>query len=190
LIEQFDFEKVNKSGAVFDLEKLDWINGAYIRKLSLEDLFARISEYLPEESKNKPKEFILKVLKLEQERLKKLSEIGERVQYFFREPKYDPVLLVWKKGSREGTRSGLESLKEFLTSLDLDEFTKDNLETKIKKFISKKNLSTGEVLWPLRVALSGLDASPGPFEIMDAFGTLPDGKEIILARITNAINFL
>jgi glutamyl-tRNA synthetase len=189
LVEQFGFEKVNKAGAVFDLEKLDWINGMYIRKLSIEDLFARISPWLPQTS-SQPKEFVEKILKLEQERLKILSEIGERVTYFFHEPAYDHTLLVWKKGSRESTKANLEKLRGFLANLDPAEFTKENLESKIKNFISENNLTTGEVLWPLRVALSGMEASPGPFEIMDAFAALPNGKEIILQRLENASNSL
>ncbi|MBX4204591.1 MAG: glutamate--tRNA ligase [Candidatus Doudnabacteria bacterium] len=193
LIEVFGFDKVNKSGAVFDLDKLDWINGLYIRKLTIEDLFARISRYLTEagiDLGKYPQEFIFKVLNLERERLKKFSEIGERVQYFFKEPEYGPALLIWKKGSREGTKTSLAKLSEYLKSLDQSEFNTGNLESKIKSWIAEDNLTTGEVLWPLRVALSGLAASPGPFEIMDAFGVLPEGKEIILKRIQNASNLL
>lgn len=189
LIEQFSFDKVNKAGAVFDLEKLDWINGLYIRRMPIEDLFNRLSGYLKSagiEFEKYPKDFLYRVLKLEQERLKKLSEIGERVQYFFQEPEYDPALLVWKKGNAVTTKSNLEKLGEFLSGLEASEFTKDNLESKIKTFITENGFSTGEVLWPLRVSLSGLEASPGPFEIMDAFGILPDGKQKILDRIQTA----
>lgn len=190
LIEQFGFDKVNKSGAVFDLEKLDWINGTYIRKLDIEDLYNRIAPFLTLagiDFGNYPLEFIHKILTLEQERLRKLSEIGERVQYFFKDPSYDPALLVWKKGSGESVKSNLAKLKEFLSGLDQSEFTKENLESKIKFWIEENGLKTGEVLWPLRGALSGLEASPGPFEIMDAFATLPNGKDIILQRMDIAI---
>lgn len=193
LVEQFDFSRVNKSGGVFDLEKLDWINGTYIRKLDLDDLYNRIAPFLTLANIDfgkYPKEFILKILTLERDRLRKLSEIGERVQYFFHQPEYDPTLLVWKKGSAESTKSNLEKLKEFLSTLDHKEFTKDNLESKIKAWIAENKLVTGEVLWPLRVALSGMEASPGPFEIMDAFGVLEDGVDIIKQRIEAAANKL
>ena len=80
----------------------------------------------------------------------------------------------------------LNALQVFLQSLPPDQFKKETLETEIKKFIESSGLKTGEVLWPLRVALSGLEASPGPFEIMDAFGVLPNGKEIILSRVNKA----
>ncbi len=182
LIREFSLEKINKSGAVFDWEKLDWFNSMYIRKLTAEELFEKIKPFLPETA-SQPKEFVLKILKLEQERLKKLSEIGERVKYFFDEPLYDPTLLVWKKSEPSVIKENLKKLYEFLQSNPTDEAT-------IKKFIETNNLKNGEVLWPLRVALSGLEASPGPFEIMDAFQSLPNGKEIILSRIQKACDKL
>jgi glutamyl-tRNA synthetase len=182
LIEQFSFDKVNKSGAVFDLEKLDWINGLYIRKMKPEELLIKIAKHLPQ-VENFPKSFILKILKLEQERLKKLSEIGERVKYFFEEPKFEAALLIWKKSDKETIQTNLQKLYEFLQSTDPS-------EENIKKFIGENKLKTGEVLWPLRVALTGMEASPGPFEIIDAFMALPDGKEIVLSRIKAAVNTL
>ncbi len=193
LTEQFSFDKVNTAGAIFDLEKLDWINGIYIRKLDIVDLFARIAPFLTLagiEFGKFPKEFIWKILKLEQERLKKLSEIGDRVQYFFKDPEYDPALLLFKKGTKESSKSNLNLLLNLLRNLEPKDFSKDRIEKILKDFITEKSLTTGEVLWPLRVALSGLDASPGPFEIMDAFSVLENGKEIIVKRLQNAINKL
>jgi glutamyl-tRNA synthetase len=84
----------------------------------------------------------------------------------------------------------LENLQIFLQSLPPEKFTKQILEAEIKKYIESNNLKTGEVLWPLRVALTGAEASPGPFEIMDAFAVLPNGKEIILKRINKATEAL
>lgn len=193
LIKEFDIKKINKSGAVFDLDKLDWINGTYIRKLSVLDLYLRLKPFLTKagfEIQNFPEEFLLKIVKLEQERLKKLSEIGDRVAYFFKEPEYDGTLLVWKKSNGNTIKKNLELIKSFLEKLEPKMFGKENLEHEIKTFITEKGLINGEVLWPLRVSLSGLAASPGPFEIMDAFAVLPNGKEIILNRITQAISKL
>ncbi len=186
LVEQFSLDKLNKAGAVFDLDKLDWINSLYIRKLTIEELFARIVPYLLKsgiKTEKYPKEFIEKILELERERLKKLSEIGDRVKYFFEEPTYDPALLIWKKSDRQTIQKNLEKLREFLQ-------TNDASEKAIKVFIENEKLKTGEVLWPLRVALTGLEASPGPFEIMDAICILPKGKEIILQRINKATELL
>jgi nondiscriminating glutamyl-tRNA synthetase len=193
LVEQFSLDKINKSGAVFDLDKLDWINGVYIRDLKPEDLFARIVPFLVKANipyDKYPKQFTEKVLALEQGRLKKLSEIGDRVRYFYEDPVYDGSILVWKKSDKDSILKSLNALQVFLQSLTPDQFKKETLETEIKKFIETNGLKTGEVLWPLRVALSGLDASPGPFEIMDAFGVLPNGKEIVLSRVSKGLEKL
>lgn len=193
LVEQFSLDKVNKAGAVFDLDKLDWLNGVYIRDLKMEDLFARIVPFLVKASipyDQYPKEFTEKVLATEKDRLKKLSEVGERVKYFYEEPQYDGAILVWKKSNKDAILKSLNAINGFLQTLPADQFKKDILETEIKKFIEANGLKTGEALWPLRVALSGLEASPGPFEIMDAFGVLPNGKEIVLSRVSKALEKL
>ncbi|MEJ0021106.1 MAG: glutamate--tRNA ligase [Candidatus Doudnabacteria bacterium] len=193
LVQQFSLDKINKAGAVFDLDKLDWLNSIYIRRMKVEELFARIVPYLVKagiKTADYPKEFLEKILLLEQERLKKLSEIGERVKYFFEEPKYEPALLIWKKSDKKIILNNLESLQIFLQSLPAEKFKKEILEAEVKKFIETNQLKTGEVLWPLRAALTGQQASPGPFEIMDAFAVLPGGKEIIIKRISNATEAL
>ncbi len=190
LVEAFSLDSIHKAGAVFDLDKLDWFNSIYIKKLKVEELFARTFHYLIQaeiDTAQYPKIFVEKVLLLEQSRLKKLSEIGERVKYFFTEPEYDPSILIWKKTDPVVIKSNLQALSEFLISLPAEKLAKELIETEIKQFIEKNNLKTGEVLWPLRVSLSGLEASPGPFEIIDAFSVLPDGKETILKRISKAI---
>ena len=208
LVEQFSLDKVNKAGAVFDLDKLDWINSIYIRKLKIEELYSRALPYFRNakiEAEKFPKEFINKILLLEQERLRKLSEIGERVKYFFEEPKYEPQLLIWpprkrgeprpsemggKKSDKQTISKNLQSLHTFLQTLPVEKFKKEISEPEVKKFIETEKLKTGEVLWPLRVALTGLEASPGPFEIMDAFAALPSGKETIMKRISKASEVL
>lgn len=193
LIKGFSFEKVNKAGAVFDMDRLDWINGLYIRQLQLSDLQKKIEPFLTQADipqKDYPDEFIQAILGLERERLKKLSEIGDRVRYFFEVPDYNPEILVWKKSNREATKKNLEALHEYIKNIPADKFHKDLLETEIKKFLAEQNIPTGDALWPLRVALSGLEASPSPFEIMSAFGTLTNGKDIVLERIKKAIEKL
>ncbi|MBI2607622.1 MAG: glutamate--tRNA ligase [Candidatus Doudnabacteria bacterium] len=193
LVQEFSLEKLNKSGAIFDLDKLDWYNSHYIRDLDISELTAKLTPYLKQADinpENYSQEFIQKILALEQARLKKLSEIGERVRYFFEDPSYEQGLLIWKKSTKESILKSLESLQVFLQSLPSNKFKKNNLEDQIKKFIQDRGLKTGEVLWPLRVALTGLEASPGPFEIMDVFGVLENGKEIILKRVNTAIEKL
>ncbi|HYC79664.1 MAG TPA: glutamate--tRNA ligase [Candidatus Binatia bacterium] len=193
LVQEFKIENVNKAGAVFDLDKLDWINGQYIRQLSAEELHKRIEPYLMDANlnyENYAKEFIQKVLTLEQGRLKKLSEIGERVRYFFEDPNYEAEMLIWKKSNKEDSQKNLQALYTKIQEIPNDKLQKDFLETEIKNYLTENNIETGNALWPLRVALSGLSASPSPFEIMDAFGVLSNGKDIILRRINSAIEKL
>jgi glutamyl-tRNA synthetase len=194
LVENFDVEKINKSGAVFDLEKLDWINGLYICKLAPDALLKKALPFLKQAglpTDNFPEEFIGGVLKLEQERMKKFSEVGERVRYFFEEPGYAAELLVWKKSTKENAQKNLQAVYSYIHELPQEKLKNlSELESEMKKFISENNLNTGEVLWPLRAALSGLSASPSPFEIMSVFALLPNGKDIILRRITAAIEKL
>jgi glutamyl-tRNA synthetase len=193
MIEQFSIEKINKAGAIFDLEKLDWINGLYIRKMDLPTLVEKAWPYLIQSGVlvgDYPKQFLEKIVALEQGRLKKLSEIGERIKYFFHEPQYYPGLLVWKKTSLETIKQNLEKLSQMINNLEPNAFNKEELEKRIKGWVSENKMIAGEVLWPLRVALTGQEASPGPFEIMDALASLPNGKEIILNRIKKATSLL
>jgi glutamyl-tRNA synthetase len=193
LEEQFAIEKLNKAGSVFDIEKLDWFNAHYIREMDVGELTNRVAPYLEQAKINTEKfspEFLHKILTLERERLKKLFEIGERVKYFFDEPEYESSLLIWKKTSKETILKNLQLTQTFLQAIPENKFKKNYLEEKIKQLLADKNLTTGEVLWPLRASLTGLEASPGPFEIMDAFGVLPNGKQIILRRVNRAIEKL
>ena len=153
------------------------------------ELFDRLTPYLVKEGvnlNNFPKEFVEKVLSLEQSRLKKLVEIGERVRYFFAEPEYDSKLLVWKQSEQATIQTNLQKTTEFLKKLPLEKFKLKEIETELKQFIQSNDLKTGEVLWPLRVSLSGLEASPGPFELIDTFSVMPNGKDIVINRVTKA----
>ena len=134
-------------------------------------------------------EYLEKIIALEQPRLKKLSELPERTDYFFKEPEYDAALLKWKNMSAEEIGKSLDASKNILESVSDENFTKENME---KIFLEKaENLSAGkagdrgELLWPLRAALTGKKASPGPFEIMEILG-----KGTSISRLKIAIDKL
>jgi len=100
---------------------------------------------------------------LERDRLKRLDEIPQLAAFLFTETlDYPAGDLVWKKSDAENTKKNLEFLLEYLASLDKKYFFKDKLEKNIKKLLEEKKLPAGDVLWPMRVALSGLRASPPP----------------------------
>ncbi|MEK7503122.1 MAG: glutamate--tRNA ligase [Patescibacteria group bacterium] len=183
LIKEFSLEKVQKSGAIFDIKKLDWMNGEYIRKKSLEELVELAKPFVKDFF-----QFLIfnfqfsNILKLEQPRLKKFSELPEKIEFFFKTPEYGKDLLSWKGMSDEEIKNYLEISKEIAKSAE--DFTKENLE---KIFMKKAEEAgdRGKLLWPLRVALSGRKASPGPFDIMAILG-----KEESLERIKIAVEKL
>ena len=198
LVEQFDLSKVNKAGAVFDINKLDWINSLYIRKMPLDALAEVLVPYWIDGAyiypagdeftasslqKDVTKQYLQTIAGLERERLKKLSEIGERTKYFFAKPEYESTLLVWKKSTPEDAKEKLSGLHALLR--DETDFSKENLELVIKKFIESNGGDNGSVLWPLRVAVTGMEKSPGPFEVAAALA-MGLGKEEVLTRITVA----
>ncbi|MDO8443658.1 MAG: glutamate--tRNA ligase [Candidatus Azambacteria bacterium] len=189
LIKKFDLNKVQKGGAVFNTEKLDWLNGCYLRKMTIDELAKKAIPFLERdnliEKNNYNLEYIKKVLLLEQPRLKKLGEIGERLAFFFKPPKYEPELLIWRDMLFKDIVFSLNVAQDAL-QLDESEFTRDNLEKILLKEAERaKNKDKGRLLWPLRVALTGLKASPGPFEVLDVLG-----KKESLARIETAIKKL
>ncbi len=174
LINEFDLGHVQKAGAVFNTEKLDWMNGEYIRKRSSSELRELAMPYLEGFLKNAnagsgvPPEDIEKIILLEQPRLKKLSDIGEKVEYFFREPDYPFELLRWKDMPDQKVRTSLERSKKLIEGMTPGDFTPEKLQNNFLLAIGAGD--KGVLLWPLRVALTGRKASPGPFEILAILG--------------------
>ena len=174
LVKEFRLENVQKSGAIFDLAKLDWMNGEYIRKKSPKALLAYLQEAeLPFGSSASKSEYLEKIIALEQPRLKKLSQLPEKTDYFFKEPEYSKELLRWKgEEDYPVIKKHLEKICELLPERE-----------KIMAYAEQEG--RGEVLWPLRVALSGREASPGPFEIAEILG-----QKETLKRVQKALQLL
>jgi glutamyl-tRNA synthetase len=232
LIKKFDINKVNKSGAVFNIEKLDWMNGMYIRKMNSDDLTKKCLPYLKHSSflekkynivfisiisslfilsifsilwylpshkmvryeiagfilfifymlvllqiKNKKNlDYIKdldykKIVQIEQERLKKLSDITQNTKFFFCDDlKYDPKKIIWKKSNPQDTEKNLKLCLDLLNNISAQDFTKENLEKKFKKLIEKEKIGAGDILWPLRYALTAQEKSPSPFEVAGVLG--------------------
>ena len=202
MIKRFDLSGVNKAGSIFNTEKLDWINGNYIRKMDLDELTKLCVPYLIEVKLIKEVsnikyqvlsteeeidfDYLKKVVALEQERMKKISEIGESVKFIFVDkPDYEKELLIWKKMTAEDVKNNLELTYQELEKLDEKDLTKDNLEKVLRNLMEREGIKTGELLWPLRVALTGLKGSPGPFEVGEVLG-----KEKVLERIKFGIKKL
>ncbi|MDI6717550.1 MAG: glutamate--tRNA ligase [Patescibacteria group bacterium] len=178
IIKEFDLKRIQKAGAVFNLEKLEWLNAQHIRKLSDNDLTERLKNFIPEKWRLE-KELIGKIIKFEKERIKKLSDFKEIAEFFFELPNYDKDMLIWKTSNKEKTKIILENLYNEIKKMAESDYAG------LKEIIMPiaEAWGRGEVLWPLRVALSGKETSPGPFEIIEILG-----KEKSLARVKIAIN--
>ena len=200
---EFSLEKVQKAGAVFDIHKLDWMNGYYIRQLPLEKLTQLCIPYLQQcypELVSEPLhkstgcqnkfgmtnvEYIKKVVALEQERMKKLSDIVELADYFFKEVNYDVNLLKWKGSDLATAKQRLKFLADQLPQIPEENWTRRSIEDLVKSLIKNHDLGTGKTLWPMRVALTGREKSPGPFEVAEVLG-----KDETLKRLKKAASSL
>lgn len=184
LIKSFSLEKINKAGAIFNLEKLDWLNAQYIRKLTPEDFLAQTLPFLLKrypEAKEKSIEFINAVLRLEKERLVKLADVGEESNFFFETPHYEPAILAWKEAPPAKTKQILLALIEILKNWPLDLWQAKTLEDELKRWVKEKGWGNGDVFWPLRVALTGKMKSPPPFDCLAILGQEESQKRISVA---------
>ena len=171
LIEEFDLTKVNKGGAVFDREKLAWMNGQYIRKKDLDELVKMVKPFIDEAGKEIEDDFLKKICTVEQERLELLGDVVDLLDGYQNMPKYESSLLVWRKSDAEGARKNLQNLIEYIENemSEADFADIEHLETEIFDYIKSNDLGNGDVLWPMRAALSGRSASPSPFELAWVF---------------------
>lgn len=175
LVKRFDLGQVHKSAAVFDLEKLDWINGKYIRTLPISKVRELSEQYLcslPGYDKFKANtKFVENAIALEQPRIKKLVDLPDAIGFFFNpELKYDADQLVWRKSDRAKTIVALEKALIKLAAFPANDFTKAKLEPALLTFAAEQGIDNGTMFWPIRYALSGKDKSPSPFEIMGVLG--------------------
>ena len=180
LIEKFDLAKVHKAGAVFDLKKLDWLNAQYIKKMSPDDIYQNALIFMKEKdfyrtwsrgeragNEKDQADFIKKVLTVEKERLTKFSDVGEENKFFFQDISYEKELLRWKKNSDAETKQALETAGKVLEEISDSAWELKNLETKLLEAAGEKR---GDLLWPLRAALTGEQKSPSPFEVAWVLG--------------------
>ncbi len=185
LIKEFSMENVQKPGAIFNIKKLDFLNGFYIRQRSLEKITELCLPYFIEAGLVTEEKidfnFLQKIVSIYQERLKKISEIVELTDFFFKENlAYDKSLLKWKEMSDKEIQKSLDKSEKILSKIKIEEWNKENIE-KVLLPEAEKAGNRGELLWPLRAALTGKEASAGPFEIAEILG-----KDETLKRIKEA----
>lgn len=169
LVENFDLAQINKAGAVFSKDKLDWYNSWYIKNILApkppKELSQALERFLPTLSDDRR----IGVFNLFFERIRNLGELAELSGFLQNLPEYEPSLLVFKKSTKEKTLSGLAAAERYCKSAE-EPWTAITLELGLKKVTEEQSLSFGDVFWPVRVALSGLAASPSPTDLAAYLG--------------------
>ncbi len=190
LIQVFSLERIGVSGGIYDAEKLAWMNGVYIRKLSLEEFTRRALPYMerPEvegglpDSISRPLDFdyTSRVLSLEQERLRTLGEAAAAVSFFYSDEEFDTSLLIQKGMDTEKTRAALARARDVLASLAT--WHHEGMEPPIRDLITETGLKAGQLLGSIRAAVSGRPHTPPLFTMMEVLG-----RERTMRRIEHAI---
>lgn len=184
LIENFDYHKVNKSPSVFDIQKLKWMNGEYIKSMDNEKFYEMAEPYVREVIK---KDLDLNtIMDMVKTRIEIFPEIGEMIDFFEELPEYNPEMYTHKK-MKTNSENSLEVLQELLPILEeTEDYSSQALHDVVFEYIAKKECKNGQALWPLRTAVSGKQMTPaGAFEIMEVIG-----KEESLSRIRKGIELL
>ena len=218
LVKNFSVDRIQKGGAVFNPKRLDWLNGFYIRQKSLEKLTELCLPYLIGEgliepifkSRQYPPAYggqeiiqtykisetgrelsfsdLKKIVAIYQGRLKKISEISDLIDFFFKKTlKYEKNLLRWKEMNDKEIHNSLDKLEKVLSKTKKGKWTKENLY-KLLTPLAETFEDRGYLLWPFRVALTGKKYSADPFEIAEILGRqmtlqrIKDSKKILKSR--------
>lgn len=184
LIREFDYKHINKAPAVFDMVKLRWMNGEYIKKME-DDRFLHMALPYLKEAITKDLD-LNKIAALVKSRIETLRDIKDMVDFFEELPDYDTLMFTHKK-MKTDSQSSLTVLKDLLPEFEaLEEYSETEIEKTIMGYIIQKGIKNGQGLWPVRTAVSGKQSTPGgAYEIMSILG-----KEESLRRIRVAIEKL
>ena len=181
LVKAFDYHHINKSPAVFDMTKLKWMNGEYMKAMDFDKFYEMAEPYI---RKVVTKDYDLKkIAKLVQSRIEIFPDIADHIDFFEELPEYDIAMYTHKK-MKTNAETSLLVLQEILPLLEAQEdYSNDALYAMLSDFVKEKGYKNGYVLWPIRTAVSGKQMTPGgATEIL--------GKEESLARIRKGIALL
>lgn len=189
IIQNFSLERISPTAAIFNIEKLKWMNGVYIRKLTPEQFYDAAQAFLMADKTIAgtviaDENYVRSTLPLVQDRAKTLVDVPELIRFFFVEDlEYDTNLLIEKDMTREGALKALEVSYEKIK--DLTPFDADNLEKVLRPLAAELGMKTGHLFGALRTATTGRTAAPPLFQTMAVMG-----KERSLHRIEAAIKKL
>jgi len=192
LIKEFSLEKVQKSGAVFNQDKLDWINKQHIKKLNSKEIMNILKANMPENVMNikgMTCDKFEKILPVVLERINVFSDIEKmaqdgELQYFFAKPEYEKEKLLWKdEKDVNKTKERIENIVNIIQKIPDNDFSSEKIKEAIWDYATKEG--RGHVLWPIRFALSGRDKSPNAFILAQLLG-----KDETIERLRDAIEKL
>ncbi len=178
MVKEFTLERVQKAGAVFNEQKLNWLNTYYLKQLTPQTILENLKPFVPT-SWLKKKKMLLKIIELEKDRMKTFRDFRELAAFFFKLPDYDGKMLIWKQTPPQIILNNLKKIRDIVKNTEGGIIKYAALQEKVLALAEREG--RGEVLWPLRVALSGQMASPGPLEILDVLGKTESLKRINLA---------
>ena len=188
IIENFSLERINKRGAVFDIGKLEWMNGVYINSITNGELLDRVIPFLfkkgwvDKDFSKERREYLMRFVALMKKRMKKLTDFVLFGSYFFEEVKEYEEKGV-KKHFKGDTPVYLEALVKILE--ETGDFTKENLENIFRTLAEKLGIKPAKLIHPVRLAVTGMTVGPGLFEILETLE-----KNLIIKRLTEAIKYI
>ena len=184
LVKEFDYRNMSKSPAVFDIVKLKWMNGEYLKAMDFDRFYEMAKPYIQEVVKRDCD--LKKIAALVKTRIEVFPDIPEQIDFFEQLPEYDTSMYCHKK-MKTNEENSLEVLTDLLPRLEAQEdFSNDALFETLKGYVDEKGVKTGFVMWPVRTAVSGKQTTPGgATEIMEILG-----KEESLRRIRKGIEML
>jgi len=169
-IERFDLARVNPAGSAFPIEKLDWLNGVYLREMSADELAHLVKPFLLRAGYEAPEDVLMRVVPLIRERLKRLSDAPEVAGLYFERDFTPPPAerLIQKKMDRAGTLAALRAAADRLAALP--EWTAPALEAAMRALAEELGIKAGSLFGTLREATTGRSVTPPLFETMDILG--------------------
>ena len=181
LIQKFSLDRVGKAGARFDEKRLLWVNGHFIRELTLEELYARVEFFWPESAKKADESFKKQVLALAQERLKTLRDLPALTSYFFEEPKVDPTLITENKQLKKLASEEINDLLS-VTCRKFDSLSRwnpESVQSALNELIEETGQKPGILFSLIRIYTTWAPFSP---QLNDTLALL--GKEKVIERLS------
>lgn len=180
MIREFDLGRVQKAGAIFNPEKLDWLNAQHLKLLSDKELLERLAPFWPKSRGEEPEDRKLAAVRLVRERARTLKDFAEHTEFLYELPDYEPQILVHKQSDAAQAAQVIRELEQVLEALPEAAFLNRGKSAEAIVPLTEK-YGKGPVFWPLRVAVSGLAASPDPLDIMLVLGKAESLRRIRLA---------